>query len=73
MKYNQVYILHVSIILFIFYIYILHFIFQYVISIKKYKQDLVILRRCQLYIKALSSYSLKMASWKPKHIAAMFF
>ena len=31
------------------------------------------LRHCQLYIKALLSYSLKMASRKPKRVAAMFF
>jgi hypothetical protein len=31
----------------------LHFIFYYVISIKKCKRDPVILRHCQLYIKVL--------------------
>ena len=36
----------------LFYIYILHFILQYIILIKKYKRDLAILRQCQLYIKA---------------------
>ena len=32
------------------------------ILIKKYKGDLVILKHCQLYIKTLLTYSLKMAS-----------
>jgi hypothetical protein len=52
--------------LFVFYNYILHFILQYIISINKCKLYLVILRRYQLYIKALLSQSLKMASSKPK-------
>jgi hypothetical protein len=38
------------------------FILQYIILIKKCKRDLVIVRHCQLHIKALLSYSLKMAS-----------
>jgi hypothetical protein len=61
--------LHVSIFprYFTFYIYILHCIFWYFTLIKKWKRDLVILRCCQLYRKPLLSYSLKMASWKPKH------
>ena len=33
-------------------IYILNFILQYIILIKKYKRDIVILMHCQLYIKA---------------------
>jgi len=33
-------------------IYIFHFILQYIILIKKCKRDLVIIRHCQLYIKA---------------------
>jgi hypothetical protein len=46
------------------------YILYYDISFKKCKRDLVILRHCQLYIKALLSYSLKMASWKPKHCSS---
>jgi len=37
------------------------------------KGQLVILSHCQWHIKALLSYNLKMASWKPKHVATMFF
>jgi len=60
--------------LFIFYNYILHFIFSYTpLLINKFKRHFVTLRHCQLYIKAVLSYSLKLASWKPKHVAAMFF
>ena len=39
--------------LFIFYNYNLHFIFQYILLINKCKRHLAILRHCQLYIKAL--------------------
>jgi len=39
--------------------------------IKKYKRDLLILKHCRLYIKGILSYSLKMALWEPKHVAAM--
>jgi len=59
--------------IYIFHNYILHVIFQYITSIKKYKQCLVILSHCQLYIKAHLSYILKKASWKPKRVVAMFF
>ena len=58
---------------FIIIFHILHFIFSYTVLINKCKRHLVILSHCQLYIKALLSYSLKMASWEPKHVAAMFF
>jgi len=44
---------------FILIFYMLHFIFQYIILIKKYKRDLVIIKHCQLYIKALLKCSLK--------------
>jgi len=47
-------------------------ILQYIIFMKKRKQDLSILRRCQLCIKTLFSSSLKIASWRPKHVATMF-
>jgi hypothetical protein len=53
----MVYVEHFNILYFIIYYYIL-----YIILTKKCKRDRVILRRCQLYIKALLSYSLKMAS-----------
>jgi len=56
--------------LFIFYNYILHFIFQYITLIK---QNHVILMHCQLYIKVLLSYSLNTESRELKHVAAMFF
>jgi len=45
---------------FIFYNYILHFTLQYIARINKCKRYLVIISRCQLYIKALLSYNLKM-------------
>jgi len=41
--------------------------------INKRKRDLVILSQCQFYIKALLIYTLKLASWKSKHVAAVFF
>jgi phosphotransferase system glucose/maltose/N-acetylglucosamine-specific IIC component len=50
---KQISNLYVSIITGYFTCYILYFIFYYVISIKKCKRDLVILRHCQLYIKVL--------------------
>ena len=58
------FIFYMSLLSYLFFIAIfdtLQFIFQYVILIKKCEQDLVILRHCQLDIKALLSYSLKMA------------
>ena len=42
--------------------YILHFTFQYFLLIKRRKPYLLTLKNCQLYIKALLIYSLKMAS-----------
>ena len=41
--------------------------------INKYKRYLKFLSRCQLYIKAILSYTLKMASSKPKHVVATVF
>jgi len=44
------------------YLYFTFYILYSNMLIKKCKGDLVILRDCQLYIKTLLSYSLKMAS-----------
>jgi hypothetical protein len=52
---------YVYIILILFYN-LLYFIFQYIILINKCKRDHVILKRCELYITPLLSYTLKMAS-----------
>ena len=62
-----------SLLCYLYVIIIFTFKSQYLISINKFKRHLVISMHCQLYIKALLIYSLKMASCKPKHVAAIFF
>ena len=63
-----------SVILFIFYNYVSHFTFYILIYyINQETTTLAILGHCQLYIEVIFSYSLKMPSWEPKHVAAMLF